>query len=112
MLAMMDTMMGGRAAEELIFGPEKVTTGASNDLKVSFFLKIKIKILNYQLNFIQHATNLATRMVKELGMSEKVGLRTHEPHINEFMSYNDLSPATNELIDGEIKKIMQVKINQ
>jgi ATP-dependent metalloprotease len=87
MLAIMDTMMGGRAAEELIFGPEKVTTGASNDLK--------------------QATNIATRMVKELGMSEKVGLRTHESQSNEIMSFNDLSPATNELIDTEIKKIMQ-----
>ncbi|XP_027838943.1 ATP-dependent zinc metalloprotease YME1L isoform X2 [Aphis gossypii] len=87
MLALMDTMMGGRAAEELIFGPEKVTTGASNDLK--------------------QATNIATRMVKELGMSDKVGLRTHESHSNELMSFNDLSPATNELIDNEIKRIMQ-----
>ncbi|XP_060855852.1 ATP-dependent zinc metalloprotease YME1L isoform X1 [Metopolophium dirhodum] len=87
MLALMDTMMGGRAAEELIFGPEKVTTGASNDLK--------------------QATNIATRMVKELGMSEKVGLRTHESQSNEIMSFNDLSPATNELIDNEIKRIMQ-----
>lgn len=58
----------------------------------------------------QQATNIATRMVKELGMSEKVGLRTHESQSNELMSFNDLSPATNELIDNEIKKIMQVKI--
>lgn len=49
-------------------------------------------------------------MVKELGMSEKVGLRTHEAQSNELMSFNDLSPATTELIDNEIKKIMQVKM--
>lgn len=42
-------------------------------------------------------------------MSEKVGLRTHESQSNEIMSFNDLSPATNELIDNEIKRIMQVK---
>ncbi|XP_050426443.1 ATP-dependent zinc metalloprotease YME1L [Adelges cooleyi] len=87
LLAIMDTMMGGRAAEELIFGPDKVTTGASDDLK--------------------KATNIATRMVKELGMSDKVGLRAHENRSNELMSFNDLSPSTNELIDNEIKRILQ-----
>lgn len=55
---MMDTMMGGRAAEELIFGAEKITSGASSDLK--------------------QATSIASHMVKDWGMSEKVGLRTIE----------------------------------
>lgn len=56
LLATLDTMMGGRAAEELIFGPEKITSGASSDLK--------------------QATSIASHMVKDWGMSDKVGLRT------------------------------------
>ena len=44
---------GGRVAEELVFGPEKVTTGASQD--------------------IQQATEMARRMVTQFGMSEVVG---------------------------------------
>jgi ATP-dependent metalloprotease len=36
LLAMMDTMMGGRAAEEIVFGIDRVTSGAANDLKVTF----------------------------------------------------------------------------
>jgi len=38
LLAMMDTMMGGRAAEELVFGADKITSGASNDLKVCLII--------------------------------------------------------------------------
>lgn len=58
LLAMMDTMLGGRAAEELIFGTDRITSGASSDLK--------------------QATSIASHMVKDWGMSEKVGLRTFE----------------------------------
>ncbi|UCG82196.1 MAG: ATP-dependent zinc metalloprotease FtsH, partial [Dehalococcoidia bacterium] len=53
---MMTTFLGGRAAEEIIFGNAQITTGAGNDL--------------------EQVTALARKMVKEYGMSEKMGLRT------------------------------------
>nr|XP_027205921.1 ATP-dependent zinc metalloprotease YME1 homolog [Dermatophagoides pteronyssinus] len=87
MLATMDTLMGGRVAEELIFGLERITTGASSDLK--------------------KATKMATSMVKDLGMSEKVGLRTFDEEHNSLVVVNELSNSTSELIDNEIKRILQ-----
>lgn len=86
LLAMMDTMMGGRAAEELVFGPDKITSGASSDLK--------------------QATAIAIHMVKDWGMSEKVGLRTHDGNNSGIVVVNELSPSTNDQIDSEIKRIM------
>ncbi|XP_044003272.1 ATP-dependent zinc metalloprotease YME1L [Aphidius gifuensis] len=86
LLATMDAMMGGRAAEELIFGPDKVTTGASSDL--------------------QRATEIAETMVKNYGMSEKVGVRA-ERESNNNESGSDYSPNTTELIDGEVKRLLQ-----
>ena len=76
----MDTAMGGRVAEELVYGADKVTTGASSDL--------------------QQATRVATAMVMVNGMSEKVGLR----------SFSDLeiSSAQREVIDSEIRRLLQV----
>lgn len=53
MLASMDVSMGGRAAEELIFGANEVTTGASNDFS--------------------KASSMARAMVLQLGMNDKVG---------------------------------------
>jgi len=74
--ARMDTGMGGRAAEELIFGKEKITGGASSDL--------------------QMVTKISVNMVTELGMSEKFGNRIL--HDNKYNSSN-----TKEMVDGEIK---------
>ncbi|CAG2166289.1 unnamed protein product, partial [Oppiella nova] len=87
LLAQMDTLMGGRAAEELIFGAEKITTGAYDDLK--------------------KATNLATHMVKDFGMSDKIGVRTFEDDHNSLVVVNDLAVSTTENIDSEIKKLLQ-----
>ena len=47
-------------------------------------------------------------MVKEWGMSEKVGFRTIEQNNGSLVVVNDLSPQTAELIDSEIKRILQV----
>ncbi|KRK00424.1 ATP-dependent zinc metalloprotease YME1L isoform X1 [Drosophila yakuba] len=85
LLAMMDTMMGGRAAEELVFGAEKITSGASSDLK--------------------QATSIATHMVRDWGMSDKVGLRTIEA--SKGLGTGDtLGPNTIEAVDAEIKRIL------
>jgi len=78
-IASMDVSMGGRAAEELIFGKEKITGGASSDL--------------------QNATKTSEHMVKKLGMSEKIGLRVIGDERNDTVS-----PGAIELMDIEINK--------
>ena len=74
MKARMDVAMGGRIAEELIFGTEKITGGASSDLA--------------------GATQTAVNMVKKLGMSEKVGLRVQYDDPVQNMEYG---PSTREV---------------
>jgi cell division protease FtsH len=86
-------MFGGRMAEELIYGPENVSTGASND--------------------IQQATNLARRMVTEWGMSEKLGrLRYVDNQEEVFLGHSvtrsqTISGATAKLIDEEIRRLIE-----
>jgi len=83
---------GGRVAEELVFGPEKVTTGASND--------------------IEQATAIARRMVTQFGMSEKVGViavgdREQEIFLGrEIQQRRDISERMSETVDGEVKRIL------
>ncbi len=81
--------MGGRVAEEIIFGHSKVTSGASSDIK--------------------HATDLARNMVMKWGMSDKIGPLFHgEDNDEVFLGYSmgkssHMSEETANLIDDEVK---------
>jgi len=87
MLAHMDVCMGGRVAEELIFGHGKVTTGASSDL--------------------QQATSMARNMVIKYGMAEHLA-----PMYLERQELDNLSPATREAIEEEVKTfVMKAEAN-
>jgi cell division protease FtsH len=83
-------LLGGRIAEELTFG--EISTGAHNDL--------------------QRATDIATSMVKEYGMSEKLGYVTFEKEKKPlflqaaFPSSKDYSEETAKEIDEEVKRII------
>jgi len=85
--------MGGRIAEEIIFGAEKVTTGASSDIRM--------------------ATEMARRMVTEWGMSDKLGPILYSANQEEvFLGHSvaqskNLSDDTAAIIDAEIKGIVQ-----
>ncbi len=92
-IAKLALMFGGRAAEELIYGPENVTTGAGTD--------------------IQQATNLARSMVTEWGMSDKLGpLRYNDNQEEIFLGHSvarsqQISEATAQMIDEEIRRIIE-----
>ena len=87
------SLFGGRIAEELIFGPESVTTGASND--------------------IQRATELARNMVTRWGLSEKLGPLTYSEEEGEVFlghsvtKHKTVSDQTQDLIDEEVRCIVE-----
>ena len=83
--------MGGRAAEEMIFGHDKVTSGASSD--------------------IQQCTKLARNMVVKWGLSEKVGKIDYSQEENGYATSGknvsaDISIETAKLIDEEVKRLV------
>ena len=82
LLARLDVLMGGRVAEELVFGPDKVTTGAGSDF--------------------EQATKLARAMVVRYGMSDRVG-----PLCLNDEGEDKISQQLLEVIDSETRTLLK-----
>jgi cell division protease FtsH len=92
MHANLSVSMGGRVAEELIFGYDKVSSGASSD--------------------IQYATSLARDMVTQWGMSDTMGPLQYEERQEGYLGYgmsqrSAMSDETAQKIDAEIRKLVE-----
>ncbi|GAB7364063.1 hypothetical protein MBLNU230_g4616t1 [Neophaeotheca triangularis] len=79
--ARIDMAMGGKVAEELVYGPDYVTTGASSD--------------------ITNATNVAYYMVTRAGMSDKLG------NVDLANEYGRLSSETKQQIENEVRRMVE-----
>jgi cell division protease FtsH len=85
-------LFGGRVAEEMIFGPKDITTGAGND--------------------IARATDMARRMVTSFGMSDVIGLvavADNEQEVflgREIVQRRSVSEHTQRIVDEEVKRIL------
>ena len=92
------SLFGGRIAEEIIFGPDRVTTGASND--------------------IQRATELARNMVTKWGLSDKLGPLTYGEDEGEVFlghsvtQHKNVSDETAHVIDEEIRAVIDDNYNR
>jgi cell division protease FtsH len=90
--SMISSLFGGRLAEEIIFGKDKVTTGASND--------------------IERATGLARNMVTRWGLSERLGPLAYSEEEGEVFlgrsvtKHKSVSEETAHLIDEEIRSVI------
>ncbi len=90
-------LLGGRVAEEIVYGPESITTGAQNDL--------------------EKVTSTARKMVTTYGMSYKMGNMTYgksEDHVfmgRDFGHTRDFSEEIAADIDKEVKKIVDERYN-
>ncbi len=92
------SLFGGRVAEEIVYGTENVTTGASND--------------------IERATNIARNMTTKWGLTEKLGPLTYAEDEDEVFlgrsvtQHKHVSDETARLIDVEIRQIIEAAHNR
>ena len=92
LVSQITSLFGGRAAEELIFGKDSVTTGASND--------------------IEKATDIARKMVTKWGLSDKLGPLTYIEDEGEIFlgrsvtQHKQVSDITVKTIDEEVRRII------
>ncbi len=92
LIAQLAMLYGGRAAEEMVFGPEKITTGAGND--------------------IERATVMARRMVTQFGMSDRIGpmaVGDAEQEVflgREIVQRRSISESVAQLVDTEVKRLL------
>merc|ERR1712110_969272 len=76
--AYLDVAMAGRAAEEVVFGGDSITTGAFSD--------------------IEQATKIARTMVEEYGMNSEVGM---------VLKTDEMGEAIQNLMDGQVRKLLE-----
>ncbi len=90
------TLFGGRIAEEIIFGDDAVTTGASND--------------------IERATELARNMVTKWGLSDRLGPLTYSEESGEVFlgrsvtQHKQVSDETAHAIDEEVRRVIEMQL--
>lgn len=82
-------LLGGRAAEEIFFGKENITTGAANDF--------------------ERVTKIAVDMITKYGMDEELGTLTYatKEGSSEYQLYKPYSEKTAELIDMKVKELIE-----
>jgi cell division protease FtsH len=91
-------MYGGRVAEELVFGRNRVTTGAASD--------------------IQQATSLARRYVSQWGLSDAIGpilVGDNEQELflgRELQTRREVSERTDQLVDSEVSRVIKEAYNR
>jgi len=92
------SLFGGRVAEELVYGKDKVTTGASND--------------------IERATAIARSMVSKWGLSDALGPLSYDENEDEVFlgrsvtKHQNVSDETHRLIDKEVRRIIDSAFEQ